>query len=88
MVKARLSTPAPSPPFDANALRKEEVDTLRQHKAQHEQSTTASSFGHTGYFASSLNASSTKSNDPWIIDSGASDNMTGLSFMFSSYNLC
>lgn len=33
-----------------------------------------------------LNASIT-SNDSWIIDSGASNHMTDVSFLFSSYNL-
>ena len=34
-----------------------------------------------------LNASTTPSNNSWIIDSGASDHMTGISFLFSSYNI-
>jgi len=38
--------------------------------------------------ATALNASATPPNDPWVIDSGASDHMTGISPLFSSYNPC
>jgi hypothetical protein len=41
-------------------------------------------FAHTSNLVTSLNAS----NDSRIIDSDASDHMTDISSMFSSYNLC
>jgi hypothetical protein len=50
--------------------------------------TASSSFAHTGNLATTLNASATHSDDPWVIDSGASDHMTGMSSLFSSYNPC
>jgi len=37
---------------------------------------------------SPLNAYATPSNDSWIIDLGASDHMTYISSLFSSYNFC
>jgi hypothetical protein len=39
-------------------------------------------------WTTALNASATPSDDSWIIDSGASDHMTGIFSLFSSYNLC
>lgn len=42
---------------------------------------------HTGNFATALHATSTESNNPWIIDSVASYHMT-LSSLFYSYHLC
>lgn len=61
--------------------------------SQLEPPTTASfSFAHSGNVASFLNATSTghvaKSDDPWIIDSRASNHMTGSSSLFTSSNLC
>jgi hypothetical protein len=50
--------------------------------------TASSSFTHTGNLATALHASATPSEDPWVIDSGASDHMTGMSPLFSSYNPC
>jgi hypothetical protein len=50
--------------------------------------TTSSSFSHTSNLATALNASATPFDDPWVIDSSASDHMTGMSPLFSSYNPC
>ena len=49
---------------------------------------TSSSVAHLGNLATALNASSTEYDDPWVIDSGTTDHMTGKSSSFSSYNLC
>jgi hypothetical protein len=50
--------------------------------------TASSSFAHTGNLATALNASAPHSDDPWVIDACASDNMTSMSPLFSSYNPC
>jgi transposase InsO family protein len=68
---------------------KEEVDTLCRLMSRLETFVSASSFlAHTGDLTTALNASATPSDDSWIIDSGASDHMTGISSLFSSYKLC
>lgn len=46
---------------------------------------TSSYFAHTGI---SANAFTVSSSIPWIIDSGASDHMTGCSSIFDSYLTC
>jgi hypothetical protein len=48
--------------------------------------TASSSFAHTNNLATALNASTTSSNDPWVIHSSAPNHMTGISPLFSSYN--
>jgi len=48
----------------------------------------ASSSALTGNLASALNASTTPPDDPWVIDSGTTDHITGMSPLFSSYNPC
>jgi hypothetical protein len=48
----------------------------------------ATSFALTGNLATALNASATPPDDPWVIDSGASDHMTGMSPLFLSNNPC
>jgi hypothetical protein len=48
--------------------------------------TATSSSALTGNVATILNASATPFDDPWVIDSGASDHMTGMSPLFSPYN--
>jgi hypothetical protein len=48
--------------------------------------TTAISSALIGNLATALNTFATPPDDPWIIDSGASDHMTGMSPLFSSYN--
>jgi hypothetical protein len=50
--------------------------------------TASSSFALTSNLDTALNASATPSDDPWVIDSGASNHMTGMSPLFSSYNPC
>lgn len=68
---------------------KEEVDTLHRLMSRLEIFATASSFiAHMGNLATALNASTTPSDDFWIIDLGASDHMTNIFSFFSSYNLC
>jgi hypothetical protein len=57
--------------------------------SQLETSTIASfSFAHIGNLVAALNASITHSDDPRVIDSGASYNMIGMSSLFSSYIPC
>lgn len=86
-------TPIPSPSTPDTGLRKEELKTLCRLMLQLERPTTASnSFAHSDYLASSLNAASIGNlavfDDPWILDSGAFDHMTGFSSLLSSYHLC
>jgi hypothetical protein len=54
--------------------------------------TASSSFAHSDYLASSLNAAPIGNlavfDDPWILDSGAFYHMTGFSSLLSSYHLC
>jgi len=49
---------------------------------------TTSSFALIDNLATALNASATPSDDPWVIDSGASNHMSSMSPLFSSYNPC
>ena len=70
-------------------LSKEAVEAFRRLMSRLDTSATASSsFAHTGNLATTLHASATPSEDPWVIDSGASDHMTGTSPLFLSYNPC
>jgi hypothetical protein len=70
-------------------LSKEEVEALRRLMSRLDTpATAASSSTLIGNLATALNASSTPPNDSWIIDFGASDHMTGMSPLFSSYNPC
>lgn len=89
MVEAAISTLDPSSSFvDTSSLSKEEVYTLHQLMSRLETFVIAfSSFSRIGNLAT-LNASSTKSEDPWIIDLGASYHIIGISSLFSSYNFC
>lgn len=78
---------------DNRTLSKEELETLHRPMSQMEPpTTTSSSSAHSGNLASSSNTTSTsniaESDDLWIIDLGASDHMTSLSSLFSSYHLC
>lgn len=50
--------------------------------------TPQSSFTQSGTSASMLNVSMSPPGQSWIIDSGASDHMTGTSSFFSSYSIC
>ena len=75
-------TPPPSSP----ALSSSELDTLRRLMTRLDTPTTASSsFAHSGNLATSVSAFTSQSRLPWIIDSGASDHMTGSSPVFSDY---
>jgi hypothetical protein len=49
---------------------------------------TASSSTLTSNLATDLNASATPFNDPWVINSGASNHMIEMSPLLSSYNPC
>jgi hypothetical protein len=69
-------------------LSKDEVETLCRLMSQLDTPATAFSSTHTGNLPTALNASGTHSDDPWVIDFGASDHMTGMSPLFSSYNPC
>jgi len=74
--------------IDMGGLSKDEVEALRRLMSRLDTLATASSFALTGNLTTALNASATPSNDPWVIDSGAFDHMTGMSPLFSSYNPC
>jgi hypothetical protein len=50
--------------------------------------TASSSLTLIGNLTTALNASAIPSDDPWVIDVGASDHMIGMSPLFSSYNPC
>jgi hypothetical protein len=73
---------------DMGGLSKDEVEALCRLMSRLDTPTTASSSALTGNLAIALNAFATPSNDPWIIDFGASDHMTGMSLLFLSYNPC
>ncbi|XP_057478277.1 uncharacterized protein LOC130792540 [Actinidia eriantha] len=64
-----------------------EMQALRRLMAQADSSPTITStyFAHTSITANAFTASSSV---PWIIDSGASDHMTGCSSVFDSYLPC
>ena len=47
--------------------------------------TASSSFAHSGYLATSVSAFTSHSSLPWVIDSGASDHVTGSSPFFFTY---
>ena len=71
------------------SLSKEEVEALGRLMSRLDTSAiTSSSFAHTGNLATALHASGTPSEDPWVIDSGAFDHITGTSPLFMSYNPC
>ncbi|GMP92340.1 hypothetical protein CsSME_00042602 [Camellia sinensis var. sinensis] len=79
-------------PSEPNTLSQDELHTLRRLMARLDSpsttvsSTSASSnFANTGIPASAL---STLSSPSWIIDSGATDHMTGASSLFYSYSPC
>ena len=75
-------TPPPSSP----ALSSSELDTLRRLMTRLDTPTTASSsFSHSGNLATSVSAFTSQSNLSWIIDSRASDDMTGSSPVFFAY---
>jgi hypothetical protein len=75
--------------IDIWGLNKDKVEVLRRLISRLDTpATAASSSALTGNVATALNASATPSDDPWVIDSGASDHMTGMSPLFSSYNPC
>jgi hypothetical protein len=48
--------------------------------------TASSFFVHTRNLATALDASTIVADDSWINDKGASDHMTGISSLFSSYS--
>ena len=69
-----------------SSLSSADVETLRRIMTQLNTSTGAStSFAQTGISANFSRALHTDSSQPWIIDSGASDHMIGLSSVFSTY---
>jgi hypothetical protein len=74
---------------DTWGLSKDEVEALHRLMSRLDTpATAASSFALTGNLVTALNASATPPDDPWVIDLGASDHMTGMSHLFSSYNPC
>jgi hypothetical protein len=74
---------------DIGGLSKDEVEALHRLMSRLDTPTTAASSSVLiDNLATALNASATPPNDPWVIDSGASDHMTGISPLFSSYNPC
>jgi len=74
---------------DIGGLSKDEVESLRRLMSRLDTpATTASSSAFTGNLATALNASATPPDDPWVIDSDASDHMTSMSPLFLSYNPC
>lgn len=83
-----MPTPGPSTP-DTRTHGKEELEIPRRLMSQREMSTHASSsFAYSSNLAYALNASTIEFDDPCSIDSGAPNDMTSLSSIFSSYNLC
>jgi hypothetical protein len=74
---------------DIVGLSKDEVEALRRLMSRLDTpATAASSSALTGNLATALNAFATPPDDPWVIDSGASDHITCMSPIFSSYNPC
>jgi hypothetical protein len=74
---------------NTGGLSKDEVEALRRLMSRLDTlATAASSSALIGNLATALNASATPPDDPWVIDSGASNHMTGMSPLFSSYNPC
>lgn len=68
---------------DIGVFNEEEVDTHHRLMSQLETFAIASSsFTHLGNLAIALNASATHFDDPWVIDSGAFDHMTGIESLF------
>ena len=62
-----------------------DMETLRRIMTQLNTTGASTSFAQTGISANFSHALHADSNQPWIIDSGASDHMTGLSSVFSTY---
>jgi hypothetical protein len=77
-----------SPSVDTRGFSKEEVETFRKLMSRLETSAILSSFAYIVNWATALNASATHSDDPWVIDFGASDHLVGMSSLFSPYNPC
>jgi hypothetical protein len=74
---------------DIGGLSKDKVEALRRLMSRLDTpATAASSFALIGNLATALNASATPPDDPRVIDSGASNHMTGTSPLFFSYNPC
>ena len=75
------------PPSSSNALSSSELETLRRLMTRLDTSTASSSFA-SGNLATSVSAFNSHTSLPWIIDSGASDHMTGSSPVFCAYTPC
>lgn len=74
---------------DIWGLSKDGVEALRQLMSQLDTLATAAPTSIlTSNLATALNASATPFNDSGVTDSGASDHMTGMSPVSSSYNPC
>lgn len=73
-------------PSSSESFSSAEMETLRRFMSRLDTSTGASSsFAHSGNIATSVSAFHSQSRIPWVIDSGASDHMTGVSSVFSTY---
>ncbi|CAL5357812.1 unnamed protein product [Camellia sinensis] len=88
--QAHVSETTASASNDASSISPDELHTLRRLMARLDSSSALApsssasfNFAHTGISASALSASSSS---PWIIDSGATDHMTGTSSFFHSYS--
>ena len=75
------------PPSSSNTLSSSELETLRRLMTRLDTSTASSSFA-SGNLATSVSAFNSHTSLPWIIDSGASDHMTGSSPVFCAYTPC
>lgn len=68
----------------------DKIEALRRFMSNLDTSTSSlqTTFAQSGTFAFAFSASVSSPSYSWIIDSGASDHMTGASSFFSSYSVC
>lgn len=85
-----LSTQPPLAPSDIGGLSSDEITAFRRFVFQldHSSTTPTSSFAHSSAIAHGLSITVTTPQRSWIIDSGASHHMTGISSLFNSYQVC
>lgn len=78
-------------PLFSTTFSRTEMETIQRLMAQLDSSsraTSTSSVVFAGTPASAFSASESIPGHPWIIDSGASHHMTGMSSLFSTYRVC